>query len=66
MKHHGIDPTQITNGSRVEHDEWADGYRPQLGTVIVRTDGIREVAWDGTSARNLLTHQLATRLVRIT
>ncbi len=65
MKNVDVDPEQITNGSRVEHEEWTDGYRPQLGTVIVQPNGRREVAWDGTSARNPLTHQLAARLVRI-
>lgn len=65
MRGHGIDLAQITGGSRVEHDEWADGYRPQLGTVIIRPDGHREVAWDGTSARNRLTRELAAKLSRI-
>lgn len=65
MTGHRVDLAQLTDGSRVEHDEWSDGYRPQLGTVIIRPDGNPEVAWDGTSARNPLTRELAARLLRI-
>nr|WP_012476916.1 hypothetical protein [Streptomyces sp. 44030]ABC67348.1 hypothetical protein pRL1.19 [Streptomyces sp. 44030] len=58
--------TKITNGARVEHTEWTDGtFRPQRGTVLVRQDESREITWDGTSARNALTADLAAKLVQI-
>lgn len=65
MKRRAVDPQTITDGARVEHIEWADGFRPQLGTVIVRRDNTREIAWDGTTAHNTLTAELAAKLVQI-
>lgn len=59
-----VDLATIPDGARVEHTEWADGFWPQLGTVV-RIHGTRAVAWDGTTATNPLTEQLATKLVRI-
>lgn len=61
-----VNPAKITDGALVEHTEWTDGtYRPQRGTVIVRLDGSREIAWHGTTAYNRLTEDLAAKLVRI-
>lgn len=61
-----VDPTKVTDGVRVEHREWNDPTsHPQRGTVIVRLDGTREVAWDGTTAYDTLTAKLARNLTTI-
>lgn len=61
-----VNAAKIPDGACVEHTEWTDGtYKPQRGTVIVRLDGSREIAWHGTTAYNPLTPDLAAKLVRI-
>lgn len=56
----------LAAGTRVEHEHWTGPrHESQHGTVLVTTNGDRQVAWDGTSCVDPLTDRLAAHLITI-